>query len=118
MHGRAVMSDAIYNVLDSNGGAFRLHVNGANLELLRDNVVVDSQPLASVTSYTINGGDGNETLVIDNLVSLPGGVFFNGGLPNSAPGDAIMVASNADSVAYTYTNATDGRIVFENGGTA
>ena len=38
------MSDAIYHVPNSAGGEFRLHVNGANLELYRNNVLVDSRP--------------------------------------------------------------------------
>ena len=47
------MSDVIYNVPDSAGGQLRLQLNGANLELLRDSVVIDSRPLASVDGDSI-----------------------------------------------------------------
>ena len=110
------MSDAIYLVPDSAGGEFRLHVNGANLELYRDNVLVDSRPLASLASYTINGGDGGETLRIDELIALPGGIFFNAGAPNSPPGDGIVIALGAlDGSTVSYTNATDGVITLASG---
>ena len=110
------MSDAIYLVPDSAGGEFRLHVNGANLELYRNNVLVDSHPLASLTSYTINGGDGGETLRIDELIALPGGIFFNAGAPNSPPGDGIVIALGAlDGSTVSYTNATDGVITLASG---
>jgi hypothetical protein len=111
------MSDAIYLVPDSAGGEIRLHVNGADLELYRDDVLVDSRPLAALTSYTINGGDGRETLRIDELIALPGGIVFNAGAPNSPPGDGIVIALGAlDGSTVSYTNATDGVITLASGG--
>ncbi len=112
------MSDAIYLVPDAAGGEFRLHRNGASLELYRDNVLVDSRPLAGLTSYTINGGDGGETLRIDELIALPGGIFFNAGAPNSPPGDGIVIALGAlTGSTVSYTNATDGVITLVSGAT-
>ena len=46
------MSDTYNN--DSSGGQFRLHVNGSDLELYKNNSLVNSTPLASITSFTIN----------------------------------------------------------------
>ena len=116
------MSDAIYHVPNSAGGEFRLHVNGANLELYRNNVLVNSRPLASLTSYTINGGDGGETLRIDELIALPGGIFFNAGAPNFLPGDGIVIALGPlialDASTVSYTNATDGVITLASGATS
>src|SRR5262245_54247555 len=110
------MSDAVYLVPDSAGGEFRLHVNGPTLELYRNNVLVDSRPLASLTSYTINGGDGGDTLRIDELIALPGGIFFNAGAPNSPPGDGIVIALGALTAStVSYTNATDGVITLTGG---
>ena len=104
---------------NSAGGEFRLHVNGANLELYRNNVLVNSRLLASLTSYTINGGDGGETLRIDELIALPGGIFFNAGAPNSPPGDGIVIALGAlDGSTVSYTNATDGVITLVSGAAA
>ena len=98
----------------------RLSANGLNLELLRNGVLVNSTlPLASVTSYTINGGDGNESLTIiqpsDGLLALPGGIFFNGGAQSGPPGDAIAIQGGAAGATVTYTNATDGSIVLTSG---
>ena len=78
----------------------------------------NSQPRASVNSVTISAGSGNDTLLIDELISLSGGVTFNGGAQSGPPGDAIIVQAGALSGAeVTYTNATDGRMVFTTGAT-
>ncbi len=72
-----------------------------------------------MTSYTINGGDGNESLTIiqpsDGLLALPGGIFFNGGAQSGPPGDAIAIQGGAAGATVTYTNATDGSIVLTSG---
>ena len=112
------MGDIVYTDSGSVGAQYRLRINGTNLELLRDGVVVNSQPLASVDSVTISAGSGNDTLLIDELISLSGGVTFNGGAQSGPPGDAIIVQAGAlSSAEVTYTNATDGRMVFADGTT-
>src|SRR5262245_13314234 len=112
------MSDMVFN--ESGGGAaFELRINGANLELLRNGAIVDFQPLASVDSFTLNGGTGNDTLQIDGLIALSGGVTFNGGAQSGPPGDSLALAGGtASSATVTYTNASDGTAVLTAGVTA
>lgn len=111
------MTAVVYTETGSSDRHYLLRLNGSNLELfdLLSGTVLDSQPLASVTSYTINGSDENDTLVIEDLITLAGGVFFNGGLPIGPPGDAIVVTGAATSTMVTYTNSTDGVITLTSG---
>jgi hypothetical protein len=111
------MTAVVYTETGSSDRHYLLRLNGSNLELfdLLSGTVLDSQPLASVTSYTINGSDENDTLVIEDLITLAGGVFFNGGLPIHPPGDAIVVTGAATSAMVTYTNSTDGVITLTSG---
>jgi hypothetical protein len=111
------MTAVVYTETGSSDRHYLLRLNGSNLELfdLLSGTVLDSQPLASVTSYTINGSDENDTLVIEDLITLAGGVFFNGGLPIGPPGDAIVVTGAATSAMVTYTNSTDGVITLTSG---
>lgn len=85
------MTGFIYTAAGPADHQFHLQLDGSgNIRLLDGFTILDSRPLASVDSYTINGADGNDTLVIQDLIALP--VFFNGGLPNGPPGDAIVLS--------------------------
>ncbi|MBX3293625.1 MAG: hypothetical protein KF881_12135, partial [Acidobacteria bacterium] len=80
-----------------------------------------SVPLASITgSITVNTLAGNDTLTVDlsgcNVIPA-GGIFYNGGLPATAPGDRLnIVGGDQGTVTYNYINASDGSVVMSNFG--
>jgi fibronectin-binding autotransporter adhesin len=101
------------SINETGGGAnfiLRRDTNGTpavaddRLQLLRNGLIVDARPLASVTSYAITGQDNSDdTLTIDYAF---GGVFnvpvtFNGG---AAGNDGLFLQGGAFSTA-TYTDA-------------
>ena len=95
---------------------YRLSLNGANLEYFIDNALQFSSPLASVTSHTINAGATNDTLEIIGLISLPGGITFNGGAQSGSPGDTLVVqGGTVSSATVSFTNASDGSVVLTSG---
>uniref|UniRef100_UPI003A91A19C LamG-like jellyroll fold domain-containing protein n=1 Tax=Gimesia sp. TaxID=2024833 RepID=UPI003A91A19C len=82
----------------------------------------------SITDFTFNGGDGNDTLIIDNfnIASTPGtdlfnpsgGIFFNGE-GNTAGGDSLQIlGGDATTVEHRFTSANDGSIYIDGAGTA
>ncbi|MCL4207851.1 MAG: autotransporter-associated beta strand repeat-containing protein, partial [Pirellulaceae bacterium] len=85
-----------------------------NLQLLIGGSVVESRPMASVNSVTINGLDGNDTLTVNYGHS--GGVFnkavtFHGGDPTTAPGDKLIVTGGSFATGtFVYTGVDSGTI--------
>ena len=78
---------------------------------------------SGITSFTYNGLDGDDRLVINNPV---GGVFdpvdgiiFNGGTSGEIFGDSLeIVGGTATSVEHRFVNENDGSIFFDGEGTA
>ncbi|WP_202921738.1 autotransporter-associated beta strand repeat-containing protein [Anatilimnocola aggregata] len=98
----------------SDGFEISLDASG-NVVVTNGAVTIMTAPLANLTSLTINGGDGDDTLTID--YTGPGGEFalpitFNGqnqASPN--PGDALAIVGGAFATAtFNYINANNGSI--------
>jgi fibronectin-binding autotransporter adhesin len=90
---------------------FWVHEDGSgNIVVVRDGDMVLSAPRANLTSLTINGLDGNDSLLVD--YTQAGGFFdlpitFNGGNQS----DSLSIAGGEfHTVTYNYTNAADGNI--------
>jgi fibronectin-binding autotransporter adhesin len=95
----------------------RATASGTNLEFsLNGAAFVDLGPIAGLPSFTFNGLDGHDLMIVDAVNGLPlpsGGVFFHGGAntaqanldptPSGTVGDALQVvgAMVADQ-AYAY----------------
>lgn len=79
-------------------------------------------PFAAVTGGLIfNTAGGKDLLTIDlsggNVIPT-GSITFNGGNPATAPGDKLtIIGGNQGNVAYTYSNAHDGKITMSSFGT-
>jgi hypothetical protein len=62
--------------------------------------------LIGVTSFTFNGGDGNDSVTINNpaggLFGPAGGIFINGGAQTGPPGDSLTLAGGSGGQA-TYS---------------
>ncbi|MDB5309404.1 MAG: hypothetical protein JWO38_3606 [Gemmataceae bacterium] len=63
--------------------------------------------VSSVTSFTFDGGTGNDTMTLVNngvLFAPTGGIFYNGGGHTSVPGDTLQVTGSLGVfVSGTYT---------------
>ncbi|MFI4852668.1 MAG: hypothetical protein ACIAZJ_26450, partial [Gimesia chilikensis] len=79
---------------------------------------------SGITSFTYNGLDGDDRLVINNptgaLFDPSGGIFFNGGTGGEdGDGDVLEILGGlATTVEHRFTNANDGSIFFDGEGTA
>jgi hypothetical protein len=95
--------------------------NGNNVDVTLNGAGLLSQPYTSLTTLTINGLAGNDTLNVDLSAgnAIPsGGAFFNGGDPTTGPGDKLTITGGSQgTVTYNYVNANDGSIVMSNFGT-
>ncbi|MES2791602.1 MAG: Calx-beta domain-containing protein, partial [Planctomycetota bacterium] len=111
----------VFNAPTGNGtDAFRIVLNGANLEFYDNGVLIDSRAMASITTLTIQGADNeNDTLNVDLTggdIVPSGGIFFNGG--NGTGLDALTITGGSQgTVTYNYTNAHDGSVVMSAFGT-
>ncbi|WP_417382519.1 choice-of-anchor D domain-containing protein [Gimesia sp.] len=86
--------------------------------------------LDNITDFTFNGGDGNDTLIIDNSGITPtggsdlfdptDGIFFNGeGNLGVGVGDRLQIlGGDATTVEHRFTNANDGFVFYDGEGTA
>ena len=92
--------------LGGNTGAsdsFTVQLVGTNLQVLNNGVIVDSRPVAAVTSLTINGENGqNDTLTLDftggNPFQANFVLNFNGGTGGN---DRVtLMGGNATDVTY------------------
>jgi autotransporter-associated beta strand protein len=100
--------------------AWLVRRSGSNVNISLNGTVVLSPSFASLSSLTLNGLAGNDTLTV-NLSSgdvIPaGGLSFNGGNPTTLPGDKLtIVGGNQGTVTYNYTSGHDGSIVMSNFG--
>src|SRR5262249_34505104 len=91
----------------------RKSLSGTNLEVLNNNVLIDSRPLAAVTSVTLNGvGDATDTATIDyafgGAFTIPGGITFNGGSGTLSSNtlQILIGTDNAQPNAITDVGAT------------
>ncbi len=120
----ALLYDQTPTITGTSGAdSFFVLINGGNVEVhtggSAGGPLVMSTPLANLTSLTIDGDDGADTLTIDYGT---GGFFdlditFNGGNPTANPGDAIVfTAATVTSVTHTFTNAADGTVAVTSGG--
>ncbi|MFO0797558.1 MAG: LamG-like jellyroll fold domain-containing protein [Gemmataceae bacterium] len=75
--------------------------------------------LGAITSLTVNGLDGNDTLTIDAVNGNPfpsGGVTYNGGNPTTGPGDQLrVVAGTYTTITHNFTTANSGNVAFNDG---
>jgi fibronectin-binding autotransporter adhesin len=113
--------DAVNRTYDMpTAGIYRLVLNGSNLELYQGSTLATSTPIGS-SPIVINGTTGNDTLIVDLSGGNPipsGGITFNGGLPNTQPGDKLVLqGGSATTQTYNFTNATDGSVVLSGFGT-
>ena len=86
---------------------------GGNVQVTVDSTLVLDRALAGLTSLTINGQDGADTLTIDyaagGFFNLP--IAYDGGNPASAPGDKLQILGGTfTSVATTYTGPSSGGV--------
>ncbi|WP_145448519.1 beta strand repeat-containing protein, partial [Gimesia panareensis] len=83
---------------------------------------------SGVTDFTFNGGDGDDTLIIDNTGITPtagsdffnptGGIFFNGE-GNTGVGDKLeILGGDATTIEHQFTNDHDGFVFYDGEGTA
>lgn len=97
-------------VLSKVGGVSQFTVNGGA-----------PMPLATSGPSSIDGGDGNDTFIVDLSGGNPipvAGITFIGNNPTGAAGDQIVIpASSQGLVTYTYVNASDGSIAMSSLGT-
>src|SRR5262249_47040723 len=118
-----------------NAAPSGLVVNGTNspdtLRLFVDPVLGPSYQLnagpitslGSATSFTFNGMDGGDTLIVDlsNGDPIPSGnAFFNGGPPTVGPGDSLQVIGDGSDVGFYNPSATtpgDGNVQIVGKGT-
>jgi hypothetical protein len=94
---------------------------GGNIEVLIGGVIVLDQPLANLTSLTINGQDGDDTLTVDyggagGFFNLP--ITYNGGA-GAADSDKLVITGGAFATAthtFTLTGPEhSGDIVYDTG---
>ncbi|QDT27620.1 hypothetical protein Enr10x_29380 [Gimesia panareensis] len=82
---------------------------------------------SGVTDFTFNGGDGDDTLIIDNTGITPTagsdffnptfGVFFNG--EGQVTGDTLQIlGGDATTIEHRFDNASDGSIFYDGEPTA
>jgi hypothetical protein len=88
----------------------RLRVNGTNLELLDNGVVVRSQPLATTSAVVITGADDEpDSLTLDNRFGgrfgVPSGIHFDGGQGGGNTLQLLGTTSAPDSLMLTPTLA-------------
>ena len=106
MSGTAGADTFVFRQINGSPGQFELSLNGGPFA-----------NLGAITSATINGLDGNDTLTIDysNGAAIPiGGLTFNGNSQTSSPGDKLIVQGGIfANFVSTYTNANDGSISFD-----
>ena len=67
----------------ANGQPLTLRRNGTNLQLVRNGVVIDSRPLATVTDYVLSGDGRDDVLTLDfgfgGFFTVGGAIRFDGG---------------------------------------
>jgi dockerin type I repeat protein len=91
------------------------------VETIDLNGMVIAAFLYPLSSLTINGLAGNDTLNIALVAGLnegnpipSGGLTFNGGMPTTSPGDKLIINGGGNfgqgRVTYDYTNSHDGSI--------
>lgn len=89
-----------------------LRRNGANLEILDNNVLEDSRPLSDLNLVQIQGADGeDDTLIVDfafgGFFALADGVTFNGGAGTGS--DKLkIIGTGATTGSYTPSATTPG----------
>ncbi len=97
-----------------NSGTSTLKLNGANVQLTQNNVVLAAIPLTAITELTIQGTTGNDTLIVDFSTGNPiptSGLEFHGGVGGN---DSLqMIGGNFADVTYNFTNANDGTIILD-----
>jgi autotransporter-associated beta strand protein len=106
----------VINAGAGNNGITVREDAGGNLEVVIDSVTVLDTPLSGLTSLTINGEDGDDTLTVD--YSFAGGFFnlpitFNGGNQTGSPGDTLVIndpPGTATTVTHTFTSASAGSV--------
>jgi hypothetical protein len=78
----------VVTAIDADGGSYRIN-DGSEI------------PFRHISSFTFNGGDGNDTLRIvnppDGLFAPRDGIFCNGGEQSGAPGDLLDIIGGASS---------------------
>jgi hypothetical protein len=98
-----------------------LQRNADNVDVTFNGAHYTSLPFASLSTLTVNGLAGNDTLNVDlsaGNVIPPGGLFFNGGNPTTGPGDKLNILGGSQgTVTYSYTNGHDGSVSMSNFGT-
>jgi len=100
-------------VVDGTAGADTLVINATGPDsgsyVLNGGSAID---LVGVTSFTFNGGDGNDSVTINNpadaLFGPAGGIFVNGGAQTGAPGDILTLAGgSAGQATYSFGPTPD-----------
>ncbi len=96
---------------------FQVRIVESTVQVLQNNVVVDSRPLDAVDKLVINGdngGTGNDTFTIDysNAALLNVDIEVNGQGDNGGMGDQLVIENGSfASAVYTYTSENDGSIL-------
>ncbi len=104
------------------GDTWVVVLNSGNVDVTLNGNLIYSPTFASLTSLTINGLGGNDSLQVDLSGGDPipaGGLTYNGGTQSGSPGDVLSITGGTTqgTTTYNYTNANSGSIVMSNFGT-
>lgn len=98
----------------ANDESFLVSVNGGNIQIFQDGTLIREVPLGILDSLTIDGGDGDDVLLVDFTNGNPipdGGLYFNGQAQATPDGDSIVLNGGTWTTnTYNYTNANDGNV--------
>ncbi len=87
---------------------------------VNDGVNQQTFAVADITGKTIviNGGDGNDTLMVDLGLNATGiTIEYNGQGQTGSPGDQLLLTGSADSLEYVFNDAHSGSVQVNGSGT-
>lgn len=91
--------------------AFRVVLNGGNLEVYIDGALSQSESLAGTTTLTIEGSSDDDTLTVDLAGGNPvpaGGLIFHG--RSQSTEDTLRLTGGTAAVSYAFTDLQDGTV--------
>jgi autotransporter-associated beta strand protein len=117
--GSVVLSFDATPSIDGTPAADAFHVSedgSGNIVVTLGAMTILNTPLANLTSLTVNGLDGDDTLTIDysaadGFFNLP--ITYHGGDQTGAPGDTLVIMGTpgtATTITHTFASANDGSV--------
>ena len=108
---------------DGAADDLNLSVNGMSGTLdytVNTILVFQATASAGADQVILNGSSDDDALTLDfanGSPVAPGGLFFNGGGEQTGGDNLTLINGTVTSVTHNFTNASDGTIVLEDGGT-